>query len=60
MPQFKVAFDIGRCPQKAVYMETVLFSHCHLDHVVSFAAGPLYFQTSFGKARVEMADVIHQ
>eukprot|EP00240_Pyramimonas_obovata_P006482 CAMPEP_0118940350 /NCGR_PEP_ID=MMETSP1169-20130426/31272_1 /TAXON_ID=36882 /ORGANISM="Pyramimonas obovata, Strain CCMP722" /LENGTH=314 /DNA_ID=CAMNT_0006884821 /DNA_START=369 /DNA_END=1310 /DNA_ORIENTATION=+ len=38
VPQFKVAFDIGRCPQKAVYMETVLFSHCHLDHVSGIGA----------------------
>jgi phosphoribosyl 1,2-cyclic phosphodiesterase len=29
-----VAFDIGRCPQRATQQQTVLFSHGHLDHVV--------------------------
>jgi len=38
VPRLKVAFDIGRCPQRAVYMDTVLFSHCHLDHVSGIGA----------------------
>eukprot|EP00238_Polyblepharides_amylifera_P001309 CAMPEP_0196571678 /NCGR_PEP_ID=MMETSP1081-20130531/1824_1 /TAXON_ID=36882 /ORGANISM="Pyramimonas amylifera, Strain CCMP720" /LENGTH=299 /DNA_ID=CAMNT_0041888711 /DNA_START=193 /DNA_END=1088 /DNA_ORIENTATION=+ len=38
LPQYKVAFDIGRCPQRAVYMDTVLFSHTHLDHVSGIGA----------------------
>jgi len=38
LPQYKVAFDIGRCPQRAVNMETILFSHCHLDHISGIAA----------------------
>jgi len=33
VPQFKVAFDIGRCPQRAVYQDTVLISHSHMDHI---------------------------
>lgn len=33
LPRLKVAFDIGRCPQQAVYQPTVLITHGHLDHV---------------------------
>lgn len=33
LPRFKVALDIGRCPQRAVHQQTVLISHGHLDHI---------------------------
>ena len=33
LPSLRLAFDIGRCPQRAVYMETLCVSHCHMDHV---------------------------
>ncbi|KAJ9531839.1 hypothetical protein QJQ45_021986 [Haematococcus lacustris] len=33
VPRAKVAFDIGRCPQRAVFQQTVLISHGHLDHI---------------------------
>ena len=33
VPALRVAFDIGRCPQRACTFETLLLSHCHLDHV---------------------------
>jgi len=34
LPRFKVAFDIGRCPQRAVTAApVVLLTHGHLDHV---------------------------
>ncbi|EFJ48707.1 hypothetical protein VOLCADRAFT_80918 [Volvox carteri f. nagariensis] len=32
-PRGKVTFDIGRCPQRACFQQTVLLSHAHLDHV---------------------------
>ncbi|KAK3259010.1 tRNA 3' processing endoribonuclease, partial [Cymbomonas tetramitiformis] len=38
LPQLKVAFDIGRCPQRAVYQDTVFFSHCHMDHIAGIAS----------------------
>ncbi|KAG2448672.1 hypothetical protein HYH02_006029 [Chlamydomonas schloesseri] len=33
VPRAKVTFDIGRCPQRACFQQTVLLSHTHLDHV---------------------------
>ncbi|GAB4825225.1 mitochondrial 3'-tRNA processing endonuclease Trz2 [Ancistrocladus abbreviatus] len=33
IPEFKVAFDIGRCPQKAVQQNFVFITHAHLDHI---------------------------
>jgi len=33
LPREKVVFDIGRCPQRAVSVETVLISHAHMDHI---------------------------
>lgn len=33
LPSFRLAFDIGRCPQRACYAEQLLLTHTHLDHV---------------------------
>ena len=33
LPRLKLAFDIGRCPQRSVFQQTVLVSHGHLDHI---------------------------
>ncbi|KAK3156345.1 hypothetical protein QOZ80_2AG0106070 [Eleusine coracana subsp. coracana] len=32
-PTLSVAFDIGRCPQRAVAQEFLFISHAHLDHI---------------------------
>jgi hypothetical protein len=34
VPSMKIAFDVGRCPQRAVFQENVLISHAHMDHIV--------------------------
>lgn len=36
IPEFKCAFDIGRCPARAVAMNYLFITHAHLDHIVSF------------------------
>lgn len=33
IPEWKLAFDIGRCPRSAVVRPTVLFTHAHMDHM---------------------------
>ena len=33
LPQLKLAFDAGRCPQRCVYADTMCLSHTHMDHV---------------------------
>lgn len=33
LPQLKVAFDIGRCPNKSVSHQHVFISHGHMDHI---------------------------
>ena len=33
VPALRLAFDVGRCPQRAVVASALLLSHCHLDHV---------------------------
>ncbi len=33
IPKWKMAFDIGRCPRKAVFRETIFFTHAHMDHM---------------------------
>jgi len=38
IPAFKLCFDIGRCPQRACALETLLLTHCHLDHVGGLGA----------------------
>ena len=41
LPRHKLAFDIGRCPPEVVKVETVLFTHAHMDHM-----GGVAFHTS--------------
>ncbi|XP_030459680.2 tRNase Z TRZ2, chloroplastic [Syzygium oleosum] len=33
VPEFKCAFDIGRCPTRAVHQNFVFITHAHLDHI---------------------------
>lgn len=33
LPGYKLAMDIGRCPRSAVYRDTVLITHGHMDHI---------------------------
>ena len=33
VPRFRLAFDIGRCPDSALKCETVLVTHAHIDHM---------------------------
>jgi ribonuclease Z len=33
VPEYKLAFDIGRCPPQSIGMPTVLFTHAHVDHL---------------------------
>lgn len=33
LPGYKLALDIGRCPRSAVYRDTVLITHGHMDHI---------------------------
>eukprot|EP00761_Pharyngomonas_kirbyi_P009371 gb/GECH01009387.1/.p1 GENE.gb/GECH01009387.1/~~gb/GECH01009387.1/.p1 ORF type:complete len:301 (+),score=67.71 gb/GECH01009387.1/:1-903(+) len=37
IPQFNVAFDLGKCPLFAADAQHVLFTHTHLDHVGGIA-----------------------
>lgn len=33
LPEIKLVFDSGRCPQRSVYADTMCLSHTHMDHV---------------------------
>jgi ribonuclease Z len=33
LPEWKLAFDLGRCPDFAVNRPTILFTHAHMDHM---------------------------
>lgn len=35
IPELKCAFDIGRCPTRAIQQNFVFITHGHLDHIVS-------------------------
>lgn len=35
LPSLKLAFDIGRCPQRAISQDFLFISHAHMDHIVS-------------------------
>ncbi|KAK4766651.1 hypothetical protein SAY87_008293 [Trapa incisa] len=32
-PSLKLAFDIGRCPQRAIAQDFLFISHAHMDHI---------------------------
>lgn len=34
VPAMKVAFDIGRCPERAISQDFLFISHAHMDHIV--------------------------
>ena len=34
-PTMNLAFDIGRCPQRAISQDFLFISHAHMDHIVT-------------------------
>lgn len=42
LPSMKVAFDIGRCPQRAISQDFLLISHAHMDHIVRHRPSLIY------------------
>lgn len=41
-PTLKTAFDIGRCPQRAIAQDFLFISHSHMDHIGGL---PMYVAT---------------
>lgn len=37
LPEYKIAFDMGRCPEELVQVPTVFLTHGHLDHSAGIA-----------------------
>ena len=38
LPQYKIAFDIGRCVDSTLVADTVFLTHGHMDHIGAIAA----------------------
>lgn len=43
-PSLDLAFDIGRCPDRAISQDFLFISHAHMDHIVSSL---IYYFLSF-------------
>lgn len=37
VPSLSLAFDIGKCPQRAISQQFLFISHGHMDHIVCFS-----------------------
>lgn len=37
VPSLNLAFDIGKCPQRAISQQFLFISHGHMDHIVCFS-----------------------
>ncbi|KAE8713085.1 Ribonuclease Z [Hibiscus syriacus] len=40
VPELKSAFDIGRCPSRAIHQNFVFITHAQLDHILSSMISP--------------------
>jgi len=49
LPAYKVAFDIGRCPQRAVSHDFLFISHAHMDHIVRISVSPFSSSIFYSK-----------
>ncbi|MCB9898159.1 MAG: hypothetical protein H6825_09165 [Planctomycetes bacterium] len=38
VPRWRLAFDVGRCPEASVGCSTILFTHSHMDHMGGVAS----------------------
>ena len=41
LPTLNLAFDIGRCPSRAISQQFLFISHGHMDHIVSNSDFPV-------------------
>ena len=41
-PSLNLAFDIGRCPQRALSQDFLFISHGHMDHIVSYSLSSVF------------------
>lgn len=52
VPELKSAFDIGRCPSRAVQQNFLFITHAHLDHIVCFLFSLFPFLSLFAFYRL--------
>lgn len=38
VPEYRFAFDVGRCPPSVIQRPTILFTHAHIDHMGGVAS----------------------
>eukprot|EP00249_Psilotum_nudum_P017512 c26362_g1_i2 orf=100-726(+) len=58
VPKLRVAFDIGRCPQRAISQDYLFISHAHMDHIATFVDDSVSIEHAREYGHTHLSEVV--